>query len=294
MQEGIVIKGISGFYYVKTKDDKIIECKARGKFRKEKISPIVGDKVVIDLIDETHGVIDEIMDRSSELIRPLIANVDQVIVVFALRKPDISFTLLDELLIMIEHNNLNSIICLNKSDLDDGEVFERVKKIYGAIGYRVVKTNAKSGEGMDELKDILKGKISVFAGPSGVGKSTMFNKIQTKVEMETGDVSRKISRGRHTTRHAELIEIEKDTYIADTPGFSSVDLNFMEPLELQYNFKEFNDYIGECRFTSCLHHKEKDCKVKEMVEKKVIPAERYEAYCDILEEIQEEHRRKKR
>lgn len=294
MQEGIIIKGISGFYYVKIKDDKIIECKARGKFRKEKVTPIVGDRVIIDLIDEEHGVIDSILERHSELIRPLVANVDQAVVVFALKKPDISFTLLDKLLILIEHNNIDSIICFNKADLDDSGIFDKAKRIYENIGYRVIKTNAKTGLGISELEGILDGKISVFAGPSGVGKSTMFNRIQNKVEMETGEISEKISRGKHTTRHAELIEVKDNTYVVDTPGFSSIDLNFIEPEELQYAFKEFEEFTGKCKFTSCIHVKEKGCIIKDKVEEGVIPVERYNAYCNILDEIQEEYRRKRR
>jgi ribosome biogenesis GTPase / thiamine phosphate phosphatase len=293
MVSGIIIKGIAGFYYVELNDGRILECKARGKFRRDKLTPMVGDRVQIELLNGDYGVINEIEERKSKLIRPQVANVDQAIVVFALKNPEISFTLLDKLLILIEHNSLTSVICLNKGDLDDDNVFDRVREIYGNIGYTVIRTNGKTGEGVEGLKAQLSDKISVFAGPSGVGKSTIFNSLQNKVKMETGEVSTKISRGKHTTRHAELIEIEKGTFIVDTPGFSSIDLNFIEPQELQFAFKEFGEHIGECKFTSCLHHKEKDCQIKRAVEKGEIPEVRYNAYVEILQELLDIRRIKK-
>lgn len=293
MLEGIIIKGIAGFYYVKIRDGRIIECKARGKFRKNNLSPIVGDKVYIELIDEEHGVILYLHERKNQLVRPLVANVDQAVIVFAAKRPEILFTLLDKLLILVEHNDIESVICINKNDLDDEHVFERVNEIYGSIGYKVIKTNGLTGEGIDELKEQLNGKVSVFAGPSGVGKSTIFNRLQNRVRMETQDVSRKIDRGRHTTRHVELIDIDDNTYIVDTPGFSNLDLNFMEPYELQYSFKEFEKYLGGCKFNSCIHFREKDCRIKEAVQKKAIPVERYNAYIEILQELQSSGRIKK-
>jgi ribosome biogenesis GTPase / thiamine phosphate phosphatase len=291
MENGIITKGISSFYYVKISNGKVIECKARGRFRNTGITPIVGDNVTVELLDEEHGTIVEIMPRKTMLIRPLVANVDQAIVVFSLKKPDLNFTLLDKLLILIEHNKLDAIICLNKSDLDDDDTFNNVASIYGNIGYRVIKFNGLTGEGMDELNNHIQGKISVFAGPSGVGKSTISNKLQSKIKMETGEISQKISRGKHTTRHAELIEVNKDSYIVDTPGFSSIDLTFIQPEELQYVFKEFNQFIGECKFTSCLHHKENICEIKDQVGKGIIPVQRYNAYVDILQELQQTRRK---
>ncbi|TDT61634.1 ribosome small subunit-dependent GTPase A [Fonticella tunisiensis] len=293
MAKGILLKGIAGFYYVELEDGKLIECKARGKFRKDKLSPIVGDRVEVELIDESHGVITGISERKNQLIRPQVANVDQSIIVFALKNPDISFILLDKLLILSEHNDLTSIICLNKSDLDGDNTFEEVKNIYENIGYKVIKTNGKTGEGIDSLKNVIKNKVSVFAGPSGVGKSTLFNSLQDKVKMETGEISSKINRGKHTTRHAELIEVEKNTYLVDTPGFSSIDLSFMEPEYLQYSFREFKDYIGRCKFSSCLHIKEYGCSVKEAVEEGKIQQKRYDNYRDILLELMENRRMKK-
>ena len=283
MNQGVIVKGIAGFYYVKIETGQIIECKARGKFRKSKLTPLVGDKVSINMIDELHGSIEEIHERKSLLIRPNVANVDQAVVVFALKNPDLNYTFLNKVLMAIEHYEIDSLICLNKADLDEGE-FENAKAIYEKIGYEVLKINALTGEGLDELKTRLKGKISVFAGPSGVGKSTISNSVQENVVMETGGLSKKISRGKHTTRHAQLIEISKDTYIVDTPGFSSIDLSFIKPSDLQYVFKEFK--LGECKFTSCMHNKEIGCAVKEDVENGVIPRERYEAYINILQELE--------
>ena len=301
MNQGVIVKGIAGFYYVKIETGQIVECKARGKFRKSKLTPLVGDKVSINMIDELHGSIEEIHERKSLLIRPNVANVDQAVVVFALKNPDLNYTFLNKVLMAIEHYEIDSLICLNKAeflnkvlmaiehyeidsliclnkaDLDEGE-FENAKAIYEKIGYEVLKINALTGEGLDELKTRLKGKISVFAGPSGVGKSTISNSVQENVVMETGGLSKKISRGKHTTRHAQLIEISKDTYIVDTPGFSSIDLSFIKPSDLQYVFKEFK--LGECKFTSCMHNKEIGCAVKEDVENGVIPRERYEAYIN--------------
>lgn len=293
MDKGIIIKGIAGFYYVELQDGRVLECKARGKFRREKLAPVVGDRVIVEIIDEKHGVINEIEDRRSQLIRPQVANVDQAVVVFALKNPEISFTLLDKLLLLIEHNNLTSIICLNKSDLDQENLFGKIEKLYSGIGYKVIRTNGKTGEGIDDLKFQLNNKISVFAGPSGVGKSTLFNKLQSKVKMETGDVSSKISRGKHTTRHAELIEIEEGTYIVDTPGFSSIDLSFMEADELQFAFKEFQNHLDKCRFSSCMHNKEKECGVKNAVENGEISRERYKAYVEILQELIDSRRTRK-
>ncbi|MEG1416736.1 MAG: ribosome small subunit-dependent GTPase A [Clostridium sp.] len=288
MEQGVIVKGISGFYYVKTTTGEIIECKARGKFRKSKISPLVGDKVDIELLGDLKGSIENIHERSSELIRPNVANVDQAVVVFALKNPDVNYTLLNKILIVIEHHGIDVIICLNKADLDEGE-FEKTEAIYGKIGYKIIRANALSGDGLDNLHECLKGKITVFAGPSGVGKSTITNRIQGSVVMETGGLSKKISRGRHTTRHAQLIEVTEDTFVLDTPGFSSMDLSFIKPSELQYEFKEFK--VGECKFTTCLHNKEIGCRIKQDVEDGIIPVERYTAYLNILKDLEESSRR---
>lgn len=290
MLEGIIVKGISGFFYVQTASGDVFECKARGRFRKEKIVPVVGDKVIIETIDKTHGIINDIKPRRNMLIRPLVSNIDQAVVVFAIKEPDINFTLLDKLLILIEHDKIDAVICINKSDLDDDKNFHSIKKIYESVGYTVLETNALLGNGIDELKKIINGNISVFAGPSGVGKSTLFNSVQDKIKMETGEISEKIRRGKHTTRHAELIQINKDTYLVDTPGFSSIDITFMKPEELQFAFKEFSPWNGMCKYQSCIHDKEVGCEVKEQVKNGIIPKERYDAYISILNELQNARR----
>lgn len=291
MEEGVIVKGIAGFYYVENHDANIFECKARGKFRKEKLSPIVGDKVSIDVIDDKHGVINEIKPRKNQLIRPLVANIDQAILVFAIKKPDLNFILLDKLLIFNEKYGIDAVICINKSDLVSEKEIMKIRQIYEDIGYNLFTTNGKTGDGIETLKKSLKDKITVFAGPSGVGKSTIFNRLQNKVVMETGDISKKIERGRHTTRHAELIEIDKGSFIVDTPGFSSLDLSSIEIEELQYFFKEFTQYLGQCKFSTCLHLKESGCRVKEMVDKGRITQERYNTYRGILQELQENRRK---
>lgn len=294
--EGVIIKGIAGFYYVVINNGEIIECKARGKFRKEKITPIVGDRVKIIISDGNKGVVDEILPRKSQLDRPLVANVDQAFIVFALRKPDINLLLLDKLLILTEHNGLKAIICLNKSDLDSEDYFDEISGTYKKIGYEVIRTNGHTGEGIDTIKEYSRNKISVFVGPSGVGKSTIFNKIQDKVKMETGILSSKIDRGKHTTRHAELIEVFEDSFIVDTPGFTSMNINFVKPEDLQYAFKDFEKYLNLCKFSSCIHNKEKDCRIKDEVENGNISKERYKTYLDLLEELQTDylHRRSKK
>ena len=285
MLEGVVIRGIAGFYYVKAEDLNEYECKARGKFRKEKISPVVGDRVIFELTDNKHGIITEIKERKSFLIRPNVANVDQAIVVFSSKNPSPNLNLLDRLLVTIEHNNIEAILCMNKLDLDEEGLYNKIQSIYSKAGYKIINTCGVNNIGIDEINKNLTGKISVFAGPSGVGKSTIFNQLQDKIKMETGDVSLKANRGKHTTRHAELVEIEKGTYLVDTPGFSSIDLKYIKPEELQFDFKEFEPYIGMCKFNSCLHLKEIGCKVKEKVNDGTISKERYESYTDILKEI---------
>lgn len=285
MEQGRIIRGIAGFYYVKLSDGNIIECKARGKLRKDKLSPVVGDNVIIEKFDEEKGVIDSILPRKNELIRPAVSNIDLAILVFALKDPDICLEVLDRILVLTEYNDIEAVICLNKSDLDDNNSFEHIKNIYSKIGYKVIKTNGKTKEGIDEIKNLLKGKTTVFAGPSGVGKSTIFNAIQNKVVMQTGEISKKVSRGKHTTRHAELIDLDVDTYLVDTPGFSLIDLNFINPEDLKNYFKEFIEYNNQCRFTSCFHNKERDCAVKEMVDEGVISKDRYDNYIKFLEEL---------
>lgn len=280
--EGKIIKGIGGFYYVKTKEE-VIECKARGKFRHKDMKPMVGDDVIIN-ISNGKGVIEDILERSSELIRPTVANVTQAFVVFAIKNPDINFDLLNRFLILCEHNNIKSIVCLNKEDLATNEEKEEVKKKINDIGYDVLFINAKKAIGIELLKERLESEVTVLCGPSGAGKSTLINTLIDRSHMETGAVSDKIGRGKHTTRHSELIEIENG-YLVDSPGFSNIDISFIDKDELRYCFPEFEEYNHNCKFRGCLHNKEPQCAVKAAVEEGKINEYRYSFYIRILEEL---------
>lgn len=280
--EGRIIKGIGGFYYIKT-DDGIIECKARGKFRYNSLKPMVGDKVDI-VVENGKGVIEKIYERSSELIRPTVSNVTRAFVVFAIKNPDIQFELLNRFLVLCEYNDIEAIVCLNKEDLCSEKEKKEIEEAIKEIGYEVLFINAKEKRGLEDLEKRLKNNITVLCGPSGAGKSTLLNALIKTDHMETGEVSEKIGRGKHTTRHSELIEIENG-YLVDTPGFSILDLNFMEKDELKYCFPEFNKYQDECKFRGCNHYKEPSCAVKENVENGNINKLRYEFYIKRLEEI---------
>jgi len=286
MLEGIIIKGIGGFYYVDTQEG-VYECRARGIFREENIVPLIGDRVSIRLSEEDNtGYIEKIYDRESQLIRPSVANITQIIIVMSIRKPDINFWLLDRFLIMAEHEGLTTHICINKIDLDGGEELDIADRLYGKIGYRVIRTSSKTGEGISELKNILGDNITVFAGPSGVGKSSLLNSIKPELDLKTGDVSKKTTRGRHTTRHIELIDLGSHGYVVDSPGFSALDLSFIESeAELGQYFREIGRYSPGCRFVGCLHYMEPGCEVKKQVGKQNISSIRYENYLKFLEEI---------
>lgn len=280
--EGIIIKGIGGFYYIKTEEG-IIECKARGKFRYESLKPMVGDRVEI-AVDKGKGVIEKIHERTSELIRPTVANITQAFVVFAIKNPDVNYDLLNRFLVLCEYNDINATVCLNKEDLCSPEEKQKVKEIINDIGYEVLFINAKHEKGLEQLKDRLKDNITVLCGPSGAGKSTLLNALIERNHMETGAVSEKIGRGKHTTRHSELIEIEHG-FLVDTPGFSTLDITFMDRDKLKYCFPEFDDYNNQCKFNGCNHYKEPSCSVKQHVEQGDINKLRYDFYIKTLEEI---------
>ena len=280
--KGKIIKGIGGFYYIKT-DEGIIECKARGKFRHKSLKPIVGDNVEIK-IENGKGTIEDIEERSSELIRPTVANVTQAFVVFAIKNPDLNFDLLNRFLVLCESNNIKVVVALNKIDLVNDEEREELKKKINSIGYEVLFINAKKGIGIEELKNRLEGNVTVLCGPSGAGKSTLINTLTERSHMETGEVSEKIGRGKHTTRHSELIDV-LNGYIVDTPGFSTLDVNFIEKEDLKYCFPDFEEYNDKCKYRGCLHYKEPGCAVKEAVESGEINKYRYEFYIRTLEEI---------
>ena len=280
--EGKIIKGIGGFYYIKTEEG-IIECRARGKFRHKDMKPMVGDNVTIK-VEKGKGVIEEIHERTSELIRPTVSNVTLAFVVFAIKSPDLNFDLLNRFLILCESNNIEAIVCLNKVDLVSEEEREEVKKKITDIGYEVLFINAKEGLGIEALKEKMNGNVTVLCGPSGAGKSTLINKLVDREHMETGIVSDKIGRGKHTTRHSELIEIDNG-YIVDTPGFSTLDVTFIEKEKLKYYFPDFDEYNDTCKFRGCVHYKEPGCSLKQAVEEGKINKHRYEFYIRTLEEI---------
>lgn len=287
---GKIIKGIGGFYYIKTEEG-LIECKARGKFRHKDIKPMVGDDVTIKM-ENGKGVIEEIHKRTSELIRPTVANVSLAFIVFAVKNPDINFDLLNKFLILCEYNNIEVVVCLNKVDLVSEDEREEIKNRINDIGYEVLYINAKEGIGIERLKERVQGNITVLCGPSGAGKSTLINKLADKEHMETGSVSVKLGRGKHTTRHSELIEIE-DGYIVDTPGFSTLEIkDLMDKNDLKYCFPEFAEYNDKCKYRGCLHYKEPKCVLKEAVEEGEVNKYRYDFYVKSLEEIMKEEKNK--
>lgn len=288
--EGVVIKAYSGFYYVKV-GEKIWECSLRGRFRVEKKTVLVGDRVRIIPRDDKRAVVDDILPRANQLVRPPIANVEQAVVVFALKEPNPNFDLLDRMLVIIETSEIKPIICFNKIDLDDPEHIKEIREIYRETGYPVLFTSAINATGVDELKELLKDKISVFAGSSGVGKSSLLNTMLPGVELKTSQVSEKIGRGRHTTRHTELLPLSLGGLVADSPGFSSLYLPEMAKEELVQYFPDLDQYAEGCKFSQCLHHKEPGCKVKEALEQNKIHPERYKHYINFLVEIASRERR---
>ena len=290
--QGKIVKGIAGFYYVHVVESGLYECKAKGIFRKEKMKPLVGDIVEIDILDETEkkGNIIEILERKNELIRPAVANIDQALVVFAVTKPKPHFNLLDRFLIMMESKGIPVILCFNKKDIATEPEIQELKNIYEKCGYQIVFTSALEEENTEDLKALLRGKTTAIAGPSGVGKSSLINIFQPDANMETGSISEKIERGKHTTRHSELIWIENNTYIMDTPGFSSLYTNDFEKEELKYYFTEFSEYEGKCRFLGCDHIHEPGCAVKEALEEGKIHPVRYANYLEMYNELKEKRR----
>jgi ribosome biogenesis GTPase len=290
--QGKIIKGIAGFYYVKCCDGNVYECKAKGVFRKDHRKPLVGDEVEMDVIDagEYLGNIAELSERRNELIRPAVANIDQALVIFAAASPQPNLGLLDRFLIQMEHADIATVVCFNKADLVTDEEKARLTAIYTSAGYQVLFISAMHKEGIEQVEAVLKGKVTTVAGPSGVGKSTLVNCLQNEMVMETGAISTKIERGKHTTRHSQLMEIDKDTYIFDTPGFSSLSVSELLPEELTNCFPEFSKYEGKCRFLGCAHIHEPDCGVKEALAAGEISRERYEDYVSLYAECKNKRR----
>lgn len=284
--QGKIMKGIAGFYYVHTAAG-LVECKAKGIFRKEQIKPLVGDNVEIRLVDEENllGNIVRILPRSNALIRPAAANIDQALVIFAIVKPNPNYNLLDRFLITMEKQKLPSVICFNKKDLATDNERQELSGAYGSCGYQVLFVSGKEKQGMEEIREQLKGKTTVVAGPSGVGKSTIINALYPKANMETGEISRKIERGKHTTRHAQLFALGEETFIMDTPGFTSLNLSEMEKEDLQSFYPEFKDYEKKCRFGGCAHINEPVCGVKAALETGKISKVRYDNYVLLYDEL---------
>ena len=290
--QGKIIKGIAGFYYVHVVEFGVYECKAKGVFRKEKIKPLVGDNVEIEVLDESEkkGNIVKILPRQNELIRPAVANIDQALVVFAVTKPTPHFNLLDRFLVMMERKEIPVVLCFNKKDIAASPEIAELEAIYEKCGYPIVFTSALEQENIEEIRRLLLKKTTAIAGPSGVGKSSLINLLQNQVQMETGTISRKIERGKHTTRHSELIAVDADSYIMDTPGFSSLYVNDFEKEELKYYFREFASYEGQCRFQGCDHVHEPGCAVKEALEEGKIHPVRYKNYLEMYTELKEKKR----
>ena len=290
--QGKIIKGIAGFYYIYAEDHEIYECKAKGIFRKDNQKPLVGDNVEIEVLDiqEKEGSVTAILPRRNSLIRPAVANVDQAFVIFAMENPKPNFMLLDRFMIMMEKQDIPAVVCFNKKDLADSSELEFLYETYTGCGYRVILSSTFQGDGLDEIRQVLKGKTTVVAGPSGVGKSSITNALQENVKMETGEISKKLKRGKHTTRHSQVIPVGEDTYLMDTPGFSSLYLTDMEEQELKDYFPEFRKYEGQCRFQGCRHIHEPGCAVKEALENHKISSLRYEDYLGLYEELKEKRR----
>ena len=277
--QGIIIKGIGGFYYIKAEDSNVYECKARGIFRKENIKPMIGDRVEISITDSGHGSIDRIEPRKTELIRPPVANIDTLIIVAAAKNPSPDFYLTDKLLLIAELKGITPALCINKTDLESAD---KIKNAYKNTGYRIFEACASESRLPNGLPEFLQGKTTAFAGLSGVGKSSILNMI-TDRSVETGSISEKIGRGKHTTRHVELFELNGGGFVLDTPGFSSLQPDILDCSELYLYFPEMASLSSECRFKGCAHISEPDCAVKNALAAGKISEERYLSYTKMYE-----------
>jgi ribosome biogenesis GTPase len=287
--QGKIIKGIGGFYYVHVPESGVYECRARGIFRKKNIKPLIGDNVMIDIIDQEHmiGNVEVILPRVNSLDRPTVANVDQILIVFAVKEPEPNLNLLDKFIISIERAGIEAVICFNKTDCGDKKDIDTLTASYEKAGYKVYPTSAILEDGIGSLENILMNKTTAFAGPSGVGKSTLLNLIQTVVTLETGKLSSKIKRGKHTTRHVELICFNAHSYVVDTPGFSNINIEDILADDLKNHYREFGKYKDYCRFNTCAHINEPGCGVKEALANGEIAKVRYDNYKMIYEDLKQ-------
>lgn len=281
MEKGIILKGIGGFYYVKTRLG-TIECRARGKFRKDSLKPLCGDIVDIELTDEKIGTVCNIYDRKNSFVRPPVANIDLLVIVMAVKNPEPDFLFVDKMTVIGKYNNTDVVICFNKCDLNSDTDY--ISEIYKNTGFKLFFTSAKNNAGTDDLKKEFADKTTAFAGGSGVGKSSLLN-LLADMNFETGDVSKKLKRGRHTTRCVEFFEYGENSYLADTPGFSMLDLPKIKAGELENYFPEFEPYLNHCRFNGCSHVAECGCGIKEAVENGKISKSRYESYKTFYERL---------
>lgn len=290
MKVGRIIKGIAGFYYVVC-DDTIYECKAKGILRKREMAPLIGDFVEISILDEVtpRGVVDKVLDRKNSLVRPTVANVDQLMIVIPCKSPEPDLMLIDKLIITAKHNNITPILILNKTDLVSSEIAEKYVAQYRETGIKIIETNIIDKDNLDIIKDDLKDCVTAFAGQSGVGKSTILNQIFEQIVMPTGVVSEKISRGKHTTRHAELFPLDNGGFIVDTPGFSSFELAQVGYESVQDYYDEYQKLADDCKFRGCLHINEPDCAVKHKVENGNLSSKRYQRYVEIVKQEKEKY-----
>lgn len=283
-ETGIIMKALSGFYYVDPGDGSLIACRARGKFRHKNITPLVGDRVEITRLDEGTGMVDEIMPRKNEFVRPAVANIDQLVMIVAKATPVTDPFLIDRMTSLADGKNCESIICINKCDLERAD---ELYEIYSACGFTTVRVSAETGEGIELLRAHIAGKVSAFTGNSGVGKSSILNALEPDFSLSVGQVSEKLGRGRHTTRHVELFRLKNGAVVADTPGFSSFDTDQTEIRKkdmLAHTFREFRPYLEQCRFVGCSHVKEKGCAVRDAVKQGVIPPSRHASYVRLYDQ----------
>lgn len=290
--QGKIIKGIAGFYYIHIADMGVYECRAKGIFRSQGIKPLVGDDAEILILDEAKklGNMVQINKRKNQLVRPAVSNVDQALVIFAAAKPEPNLNLLDRFLISMEKQDVETVVCFNKTDIVSEKEIKSLMQTYEKCGCQVVFTSVRKEQGIEKIRNLLKDKTTVLAGPSGVGKSSLMNELFPEAGMETGSISKKIDRGRHTTRHSELFCLGGRTYLMDTPGFSSLCIADMEKEALREYFHEFRELEGNCRFRGCVHIGEPDCAVKKAVNEGKLSRIRYENYVFIYEELKANRR----